>query len=138
MLTTFSMAAARNFPLTLQATGARLGSPGEPTPLEHSSGEPSLKTHTHVAIITLLHHTEHGEENLVNLTAKSGRTHVLIKTHVCCRVYWFLFTFQTRTVPSLPLVAKRLFLLHQPKEITYRKQKGGEDCHVEIQFSQKL
>lgn len=57
MLTTFSMAAARNFPLTLQATCARLGSPGEPRLLELSSAEPSLKTHPHRAIVTLLLHT---------------------------------------------------------------------------------
>lgn len=133
MLTTFSRAAARNFPLVLQATGARLGSPGEPSPLEHSTGELSLTTHPHKAIVTLLcttyvlvyyvHNTElrtgRWREGQAQAQGKAGRTHVLLKTHVCCRVYWFLFTFQTRTVPSLPLVAKRPFLLHHPQDITY-------------------
>lgn len=125
MLTTFSMAAARNFPLTLQATGARLGSPGEPRVLEHSSGELSLRTHTHSQshrhILTLHYSTLHKARKSGQAQGKVGRTHVLLKTNVCCSVYWFLFTFQTRTVPSLPLVAKSPFLLHHPQEITYEK-----------------
>lgn len=73
MLTTFSMAAARNFPLTLQATGARLGSPGEPTPPEHSSGEPSLKTHPHTAIITLLHYTTQSKAKRIRSSSQQIR-----------------------------------------------------------------
>lgn len=42
MLTIFSMAEARYFPVTLQARGDRQGSLGDPRPDRPSSEEPSL------------------------------------------------------------------------------------------------
>lgn len=47
----------------------------------------------------------------------------LLKMQVCWRVYWLLVTFHTLTVPSLPLVASRPFLLHQPHVMTWVKQR---------------
>lgn len=46
MFTIFSMAAAKYIPLTLQATGAKFGSPGDPRLFIHSSEVSSLKTGT--------------------------------------------------------------------------------------------
>lgn len=46
------------------------------------------------------------------------KSYSLLKMQVCCRVYWFLVTFHILTVPSLPLVASRPFLLHHPQVMT--------------------
>lgn len=46
----------------------------------------------------------------------------LLKMQVCCRVYWLLVTFHILTVPSLPLVANRPFLLLQPHVMTWVSQ----------------
>lgn len=45
-------------------------------------------------------------------------TYSLLKMQVCWRVYWLLVTFHIRTVPSLPLVASKPFLLDQPHVMT--------------------
>lgn len=112
MFTIFSMAAAKYFPLTLQATGAKFGSPGDPRLFIHSSQVSSLKTDTEG-------HKHHLSDT--GLIRRKRGTHALLKTHVCCRVYWFLVTLQTRTVPSFPLVARSPFLLHHPHVITYKR-----------------
>lgn len=114
MFTIFSMAAAKYFPLTLQATGAKFGSPGDPRLPMHSTEVSSLKTDKE----DHKHHISVGEEK--SLIRRKRGTHPLLKTHVCCRVYRFLVTFQMRTVPSFPLVARRPFLLHHPHVITYK------------------
>lgn len=71
----------------------------------------------------------------------------LLKTQVCWRVYWLLVTFHTLTVPSLPLVAKRPFLLHQPHVMTWSNkrriilttnQKWCKQPHCIIQRKTKL
>lgn len=47
MLTIFSMAEAKYFPVTLHARGDKQGSLGEPRPDMPSSEEPSLRTEEH-------------------------------------------------------------------------------------------
>lgn len=46
------------------------------------------------------------------------KSYSLLKMQVCWRVYWLLVTFHILTVPSVPLVANRPFLLLQPHVMT--------------------
>lgn len=56
MLTIFSMADARYFPVTLQAKGDKQGSLGEPRPDIPSSEEPSLRNTQQIQIKAVMYH----------------------------------------------------------------------------------